>query len=109
MAAEVIVSFTEPTKAPNGDLYYARALGRQGTDGLWEGWLEFILAGSDEIVTTRKETVQPNRTDLKYWAQGLTGVYLEGALDRGMHPAPARLSGEKRLYVDSSPTAPPEA
>ena len=26
--AEVLVTFTTPTKAENGDLYYARALGR---------------------------------------------------------------------------------
>lgn len=85
--AEVLVSFTEPTKSATGDLYYGRAIGRLASDGRWEGWIEFVLAGSDEVVMTPRETAQPNRTDLKYWAQGLSGVYLEGALERALHPA----------------------
>jgi hypothetical protein len=108
--AEALVTFTEPTKSSSGDLYYGRAIGKANKEGLWEGWVEFILAGSDETVTTGKETVQPNRDLLKYWAQGLSAIYLEGALERALHPAPARLSGEKRVFVDSQPREPqPEA
>ena len=108
--AEVLVTFTEPTKSSSGDLYYGRAIGKATKEGLWEGWVEFVLAGSDETVTTARETVQPNRADLKYWAQGLSAVFLEGALERALHPAPARLSAEKRVFVDSSPReAQPEA
>lgn len=87
--AEVLVTFTTPTKARNGDLYYGRALGRLGHNGLWEGWIEFELAGSDELVRTGGETEQPNRADLEYWAQGLSATYLEGALDRALNPTPA--------------------
>ena len=108
--AEVLVTFTEPTKNSSGDLYYGRAIGKANKDGQWEGWVEFILAGSDETVTTGKETVQPNRDLLKYWAQGLSATFLEGALERALHPAPARLPGEKRVFVDSQPSGPqPEA
>jgi hypothetical protein len=35
---------------------------------------------------TGRETTQPNRPDLLYWATGLTAVYLEGALDRARKP-----------------------
>ena len=87
--AEVLVTFTTPTKAKSGDLYYGRVLGRAAPDGRWEGWIEFELAGSDEIVRTDAETEQPNRADLKYWAQGLSATYLEGALDRALNPTPA--------------------
>lgn len=108
--AEVLVTFTEPTKSSSGDLYYGRAIGRLTPEGTWEGWIEFVLAGSDETVITPRETVQPNLADLKYWAQGLTAVYLEGSLERALHPAPARLSAEKRAFVDSAPREPqPEA
>ena len=34
----------------------------------------------------RRETTQPNRTDTLYWATGLTPIYLEGALQRALHP-----------------------
>jgi hypothetical protein len=104
--AEVLVSFTEPTKSTNGDLYYGRALGRAAADGRWEGWIEFILAGSDEVATTERESTQPNRADLKYWAQGLTSAYLEGALARALSPTPALApTPEQRLFVDSVPRA----
>jgi hypothetical protein len=109
--AEALVTFTEPTKSSSGDLYYARAIGKATKDGLWEGWIEFVLAGSDETVTTARETSQPNRELLRYWAQGLTAVYLEGALQRALQPTPAlRPSAESRVFVDSAPRdAQPEA
>jgi hypothetical protein len=91
--AEVLVTFTTPTKARNGDLYYGRVLGRAASNGLWEGRIEFELAGSDEIVMTDRETEQPNRTDLNYWAQGLSATYLEGALERALRPAHSTAPG----------------
>ena len=105
--AEVLVTFTTPTRAKNGDLYHGRVLGRLAHDGLWEGWLEFALAGSDEIFLTERETEQPNRADLKYWAEGLSDTYLEGALERALNPAPAlQPTSEAPVYVQSSPRRP---
>ena len=102
--AEVLVTFTTPTKAKNGDLYHGRVLGRKAHDGLWEGWLEFELAGSDEVVLTERETEQPNRADLKYWADGLSATYLEGALERALNPGPVLAPAEPaREFVDSEP------
>ena len=91
--AEVLVSYTTPTPAKNGDLYYGRAIGRMMSGGLWEGWIEFELAGSDEHVTTERETEQSNLDGLKYWAQGLSATYLEGALERALRPALATAPG----------------
>jgi len=102
--AELLVTYTVPTKSPSGDLYYARALGQKADDGLWEGWLEFQLAGDESVLITRRETEQPNRDDLMYWAQGLTDVYLEGALQRILRPAPAIPAPDVPVYVDSHPT-----
>lgn len=105
--AEVLVTFTTPTKAKNGDLYHGRVLGRLAHDGLWEGWLEFALAGSDEVVLTERETEQPNRADLKYWAEGLSETYLEGALERALNPTPAlQPTREEPVFVQSSPRRP---
>ena len=102
--AELLVTYTVPTKSPSGDLYYARALGQKADDGLWEGWLEFQLAGDETVLITRRETEQPNRDDLMYWAQGLTDVYLEGALQRILRPAPAIPAPDVPIHVDSHPT-----
>jgi hypothetical protein len=101
--AEVLVNFTEPIKSKSGDLYYGRVLGKLAGDGLWEGWLDFTLAGSDEVVSTRRETEQRNRNDLRYWAQGLSVAYLEGALERALSPAPIQLKAEPRVVVESTP------
>jgi hypothetical protein len=101
--AEVLVNFTEPIKSKSGDLYYGRVLGKPAADGLWEGWLDFSLAGSDEVVSTRRETEQRNRNDLRYWAQGLTMAYLQGALERARSPATIQLKAEPRVLVESTP------
>src|SRR5204863_4021138 len=104
--AELLVTFTEPTRSATGDLYYPRALGRAASGGLWEGWIEFTRAGDDEIAITKRETEQPNRADLLYWAQGLSQTYLEGALERALNPAPElQPTPEERVFVDSSPRA----
>src|SRR6266566_5970410 len=50
------------------------------------GWIEFIPIGRWTPVRTPRETTQPNRRNAVYWATGLTPVYLEGALDRALHP-----------------------
>lgn len=104
--AELLVTYTLPTKSPSGDLYYARALGQKTDDGLWEGWLEFQLAGDESVLITRRETEQPNRDDLMYWAQGLSDVYLQGALQRILRPAPAVVAADSPTYVDSQPARP---
>jgi hypothetical protein len=80
---EVLVQFDEPMSDSDGAMYYAQAAGRQREDGLWEGWLEFIgMNESARSICSDRETTQPNRADLEYWAQGLSRVYLQGALAR---------------------------
>lgn len=78
--AEVLVKFSEPVRGGDGRLYWAQACGRIADDGLWEGWLEFENEG--DAIRSARESGQPNRDDLMYWAQGLTMTYLEGALER---------------------------
>ena len=108
--AEVFVTFTTPTSSDTGDLYWARALGRKALDGLWEGWLEFTLAGTEDAVRTARETEQPNRNDLLYWAKGLTAIYLEGALQRALHPEPVladrESSGHRHLSAEKTSSRP---
>jgi hypothetical protein len=103
--AEILVKFDEPIAAPGGNTYLAHAVGKEVDGGLWDGWLEFqgVDDGSD-VLASGRETTQPNRKNIEYWAQGLTKVYLEGALDRAIslaepprerpptEPEPARFS-----------------
>ena len=86
--AEVLVTFNDTITA-GGVPYRARACGREMADGRWEGWIEFDALDKSDVLRSGRETTQPNRTDTAYWATGLTPVYLEGALDRALHPTPA--------------------
>jgi hypothetical protein len=83
--AEVLVRFTETVRAADGVRYQSQACGAVADDGLWEGWIEF--SGIDgQVVRTPRETEQPNRDSLVYWAEGLSAAYLEGALRRALDP-----------------------
>ena len=85
--ADVLVQFSDPVTIRGGRAYIARACGSEMPDALWQGWIEFVPIGGGEPLRTGRETTQPNRADVLYWATGLTPVYLEGALERALKPA----------------------
>ena len=73
-------------RGKGGAVYHVRVCGALLNETLWEGWIEFASAHGDVTLRSERETTQPNRTDLVYWARGLTPVYLEGSLDRALNP-----------------------
>ena len=84
--AQTLIRFDTPIIHRDGRQYRAHACGRELENGQWEAWLEFEDVTSGEVLRSQRETTQPNHTDTVYWATGLTPVYLEGALDRILHP-----------------------
>jgi hypothetical protein len=79
---ELIHEFSMSARDADGHVYRARAMGRK-RDRTWIGWLEFAPIGSGGMMRrTPRETTQPNREALVYWALGLDEVYLDGALER---------------------------
>jgi hypothetical protein len=72
-----------------GRTYEARACAREKEPGDWEGWIELLADDGSPALRTERETTQPNRRAIEYWAEGLTPVYLEGALERALEPPPA--------------------
>ncbi len=67
----------------DGVIYEVEAVGATTAQGLWEGWLEFSPADATlPVLRTERETTQPNKQALQYWASGLEPVYFEGALGR---------------------------
>jgi hypothetical protein len=84
--AEVLLEFAEAITSEDGKNYTARACGSEMPDGRWQGWIEFLPLGDAEPIRSARETTQPNRRDLEYWATGLTYVYLEGSLHRALKP-----------------------
>ena len=84
--AEVLVEYSDVVISAGTSRYMARACGTAVASGQWQGWLEFIDVDTGAAVRSPRETTQPNRTDTIYWATGLTPIYLEGALQRALHP-----------------------
>jgi hypothetical protein len=84
----VLLTYSTTLATPGGRTYRPRACGRERPDGTWEGWLEFLPDDATPILRSERETSQPNLVDLEYWATGVTPVYLEGALERTLTPAP---------------------
>jgi hypothetical protein len=79
--ADLIQTYEATVHDAGGEMYVASAFGEERVDGNWEGWLEF-RSTSGKVRRTGRETTQPNRGALEYWASGLESVYLEGALAR---------------------------
>ena len=80
---ELILQHASPLLDPEGRAYTVVIYGEARADGTWEGWIEFHPADIGQaILRTARETSQPNREALAYWATGLEPVYLEGAFAR---------------------------
>jgi hypothetical protein len=84
--AETVLEFQTPVSDAEGQVYAARAVASEMPGGNWQGWIEFTPLGAGRPLRSPRETTQPNRTDVEYWATGLTRVYLEGALARAKTP-----------------------
>ncbi len=104
--AEVLVQFDTDIRADDGATFTPRVCTRRRDDGLWEGWIEYVPSESEggAPIRTGRETEQPSREEVTYWATGLSTVYLEGALARARDPGrearPARLAPRR---VDATP------
>jgi hypothetical protein len=81
--AELVQTYTEVVRDSGGEEFVASAYGEERADGKWEGWLEFRSASGD-LRRTARETTQPNRDALRYWASGLEPLYLDGAFARAV-------------------------
>lgn len=86
--AEELLEFENTIEDAEGVSWVARVLGAERPGGTWTGWIRF-RDEQDRLVETERETTQPNRDDLVYWATGLTYFYLEGALARARRRAGA--------------------
>jgi hypothetical protein len=80
---ELLLEYSTPIRTADGERFVVRAMGEERADGTWIGWLEFVpIDGNGTTLRTERETTQPNRITLDYWASGLEPIYLEGAFER---------------------------
>ena len=79
---ELIHEFKNRLQSQSGDRYSVLVYGERRSDGTWEGHVEFRPENGLSSMRTGRETTQPDRKALAYWASGLEPIYLEGALER---------------------------
>lgn len=106
--ASVLFEYRPVFKGPTGVTYRARTCGSEMADGRWQGWVEFLPPKGGRVLLSPRETIQPNRSDLAYWASGLTPIYLEGALVRALDRRGSQPVFDSMVDNDETPkTAPP--
>jgi hypothetical protein len=105
--AELLRTFEEPVLAADGARWSARACGAARPDGRWEGWIELTAEGDGQVVRSQRETTQPSLEAARYWAGGLTHVYLEGALQRALQPLPPAAPPPRPAPAFTRPAPPP--
>ena len=79
---ELVFAPLHALQAVDGRTYTIHVYGQPRADGTWAGWLAFVPADDSAVRRTGRETTQPTRAALVYWASGLEPVYWEGAFAR---------------------------
>jgi hypothetical protein len=87
--SQILVVYPPVLRRSNGDEYEARACGHERHDARWEAWLEFRPLHRGTWIRTSPETTQLDRAALFAWAEALSRVYLEGAIERALSGASA--------------------
>lgn len=94
MLEQVLRRIAEPVAGQDGADYTAVVCGRQRGDGRWEAWLEFAPRGSGPVLRSVRETTQPDLLLLQHWADLLSRIYVQGALERTLNlQKPRRFAG----------------
>jgi hypothetical protein len=91
-----------------GGTYRPRAYGELDVDGSWSGWMVFFPTDRGRaVVATACETTQETLAAMLDWATGLSGAYLEAALERALdlHASPSltvRIGALERMEAASA-------
>ena len=80
--AELLREYPTLVGGMDDKAYVGQVWGREMKDGRWEAWLVFVPITRGQARRTERETTQRSRDAAKYWASGVTAIYLQGALGR---------------------------
>jgi hypothetical protein len=92
---DLMHTYSEAVRDAEGRGYAASVHALERIDGTWETRLEFRGLGRDVTLRTRRESEQPDRRAVLYWASGLQPSYLDGALLRATR---ARLTELRTIF-----------
>jgi len=85
---------------PYGRRYVARSYGACRPDDLWDGWFVFFPLDGGRTLATDRETTQSTLAAVRYWASGITTVYLDGALERARALLPEARLARRRAQAE---------
>ena len=85
---ELIRTYPNVVLETDGRVFACASYGRQRADGRCEGRIVFFPLDGGSAVATDRETTQPRRASLEYWADGLIPTFLQGALARALRRGP---------------------
>ena len=97
--AEVVHVFETPVLLDGAPYMVQVATRPEGH--IWEAWIEFEALDGSDARRTPRETTQPDKNAVVYWAQGLSPTYLEGALRRTIRPRAPREQAMPPALFDS--------
>jgi hypothetical protein len=87
---QLLQQFEQAVTDAAGVSYRVYVYGRSRPADTWQGWIVFERTHDNARFATPVETTQPSADAIRYWAQGLSQAYFDGALWRAMHTgAPA--------------------
>src|SRR6266567_6097345 len=87
-----------------GRRYVARVYGAGRPDDLWDGWFVFFPLDGGRPLATDRETTQSTLASVRYWASGITTVYLDGALARARALLPEAVLARRRAQAEDEET-----
>src|SRR5688572_24774066 len=90
-----VQQYSEVAVSDEGRRYVARAYAAPRPDGRWDGWFVFLPLEGGRELATNWETTQRSLAQVKYWAEAISTVYLEGALKRAWASSPEALLGRR--------------
>jgi hypothetical protein len=89
---------------PYGRRYVARVYAARRPDYLWDGWFVFFPLDDGRPLATDRETTQGSLAHVRYWASGISTVYLDGALERARALLPEAVLARRRAQAENEET-----
>jgi hypothetical protein len=79
----------------DGNRYVARVYAAPRPNGMWDGWFVFLPLDQGPELAAGCETTQSTLAHVKYWAEGISTVYLQGAFERARASRAEALLGRR--------------
>jgi hypothetical protein len=85
---------------PYGRQYVARVYSACRPDDLWDAWFVFFPLDGGRPLASDRETTQISLGAVRYWATGITSLYLDGALERARALLPEARLARRRAQAE---------